>query len=443
MRRPARAIFSSHASIVLFAASFQSPTAMWEHRKGSSLDSFGASIASVSDVDGDKCDDLVVGAYNRGLDSVEMGPIAGFSHQDTEHLGTITLLSGRTGAEIKEVKSADAGFGFGLACLAVGGADGHSTRAVAVGAPRRSTRGGGFVELYSLPGLTQLARIEGGSGTQFGYKLGWLRHGKSNETGQLLVGSPSSNGSHVGVVSLYSGANLESVVTVDGPDNESSFGSAVCGLGDLDGDDVPDFAVGAEMARGKGPDRGEVFALSGGNHSVLWHRRGADDYESLGCAICSIPDVNADGIDDLAVGAREATSGELHNVGCVYILSGRDGEVIRRLYGDPAWAEFGVGLARLGDVDGDGVPDFVATTSTASREHGRVFGKARVISGRTMDALIDVDGMSACPLNTLDARGGADFITSACWMAMDDTGDSHIGRVWRWHYSAPPIESKH
>lgn len=62
------------------------------------------------------------------------------------------------------------------------------------------------------------------------------------------------------------------------PEDEN-FGFDACGLGDVNGDGVPDFAVGAERQRGWTPDYSSEPAVqvrSGKDASILWMRRHVD-----------------------------------------------------------------------------------------------------------------------------------------------------------------------
>lgn len=79
---------------------------------------------------------------------------------------------------------------------------------------------------------------------------------------------------------------------------------------------------------------------------------GADDF---GRAMAAIGDVDGDGWTDYAIGAPgDAEGGE--RAGAVYVFSGRDGALLRKIVG-PARSATGWSLAAAGDVDGDGVGD--------------------------------------------------------------------------------------
>lgn len=160
-------------------------------------------------------------------------------------------------------------------------------------------------------------------------------------------------------------------------DNEV-FGRWIAPIGDLDGDGTPDIAVGAFKHPGGGPDRGAVYLLFlNPDGTVREHRTisdteggftgGLEDGDRFGTSVVSVGDLDGDGIPDLAVGAA-LHAGRGIRRGSVWILfMNEDGTVKghQRIgeeeggFDDPLVDEavFGIALAPLGDLDGDGVPD--------------------------------------------------------------------------------------
>ena len=163
-------------------------------------------------------------------------------------------------------------------------------------------------------------------------------------------------------------------------DDDDLFGSAVAGIGDLNGDGDFDLAVGAPGNDTGGTDRGGVWILFLDTEGKVREKQkiadGAGDFggsldnkDRFGSAIADIGDVNGDGITDLAVGAPNDDDGS-RNAGAVWILFMRmDGTVdawqkISRDVGGfggklNADDNFGAAVAGIGDLDDDGIPDLL------------------------------------------------------------------------------------
>jgi len=173
----------------------------------------------------------------------------------------------------------------------------------------------------------------------------------------------------------------------DGGFFNSRFGTSVAGLGDLDGDGVPDFAAGAP--RGGTDGIGFVRIFSGAGGSPLAQLKGRSPRDLFGSAMLSPGDLDGDGCPDILVGAPSASPFGIDSGG-VWVFSGRTGTRLAILGGDSSLDDFGSSLGAAGDVDGDGTPDFLV--GAPQRLTG--FGYARLFSGRTGQALATFTGLS-------------------------------------------------
>jgi cysteine-rich repeat protein len=156
------------------------------------------------------------------------------------------------------------------------------------------------------------------------------------------------------------------------------FGFGLAGLGDLDGNGVPDMAVGAPGDDSAGVDRGAVWILwLNPDGTVATKRRIATGQsgfagltkagDSFGVALSSLGDLDGDGVLDLAVGARNDRTLEA-NDGSVWILFLNPDASVKshqkisplegRFDGGIDFSDrFGGAVTALGDIDGDGVMD--------------------------------------------------------------------------------------
>jgi len=135
----------------------------------------------------------------------------------------------------------------------------------------------------------------------------------------------------------------------------------------------------------------------GGDGSAGFVMSGADRYDYTGASVSTAGDVNADGIDDLIIGAPQIV---LSSPGDAYILFGRlspfnaqlplssllaanggDGSEGFVLHGVPRGSS-GFSVRTAGDVNGDGVEDVVIGAPSVSRNGRYGNGEAYVVFGR-------------------------------------------------------------
>jgi hypothetical protein len=191
-------------------------------------------------------------------------------------------------------------------------------------------------------------------------------------------------------------------------DDSDGFGRSVSGVGDINNDGIEDVAVSARGDDDGGTDRGAVYIL-GLDFSPTVNSKGTvgrfqkisdtageftatlDDTDRFGRSASGIGDINKDGIDDIAVGAHKDDDGG-NRRGAVYILfMDTDGTVDDstgfQKISDTAGGftatldngdEFGVSVARIGDLNNDGVED-IAVGASEDDDGGRNRGAVYIL----------------------------------------------------------------
>jgi len=166
--------------------------------------------------------------------------------------------------------------------------------------------------------------------------------------------------------------------------NGDHFGSSVVGIGDLDGDGVPDAVVGAAEDNTGGTDRGAIYVLLlNGNGTIkskqkIAHGSGGfpvgqlDNTDWFGYGVGALGDVDGDKIMDIAVGAPQDDDG-VTNGGAVYVIflnSDGTAKAFQKISdtaggfsgGMATGDRFGMSAAGAGDMDGDRIPDILVGT---------------------------------------------------------------------------------
>ena len=151
-----------------------------------------------------------------------------------------------------------------------------------------------------------------------------------------------------GFVMVVDGASGEFIRQHSGPVYHQIGWWIVKGIGDFDGDGVPDYCSGSQNSGYLNQD-GEVWVWSGATGDLITYISGSkysDKY--FGDYIAPLGDIDGDGYSDFATGWE--LDGEL------WIVGGPDGHLIR-VHDFPG--EDHMSVSNLGDVDGDGFNDYV------------------------------------------------------------------------------------
>lgn len=259
----------------------------------------------------------------------------------------------------------------------------------------------GKVYVYSGATGTLLASHMGEPVETLGYSAAGAGDVNNDGTPDYIVGGYGSyNPATRGYAWVYSGATHQQLYEFEGEPG-AAFGSGVAGVGDVNGDGFDDVVVGSEWfssTLGLPPPRngtGRIHLYSGANGALLWGRNGTDAGDLLGSGVGSVGDVNGDGVRDVVASARRANNAN----GLAYVFSGVNGTTLYTMTPTAPFSQsstFGQFFAfGAGDFNNDNQEDIYIGDYGAANGDGRVY----LYSGtdgsliRAIDAFVPGEGI--------------------------------------------------
>ncbi len=264
----------------------------------------------------------------------------------------------------------------------------------------------------------------------FGYKVSGVGDVNNDGFDDLIIGAYSndSGGTDAGRAYVYSGQSGNLLFTFTGEAAGDAFGVSVSGAGDVNNDGFDDLIVGAPLNAFAGLDAGRAYVYSGQDGSLLYTFTGeaAEDY--LGSSVSSCGDVNNDGFDDFLIGSSRWENGR------AYVYSGQSGTLIYTLISQESEDLFGRNVAGAGDVNNDGIDDFIIGANLDSNGGFRA-GRAYIYSGLngnllytfTGEAAGDQFGFSVSEAGDVNNDSFDDLIVAAIF---NDASGTNSGRVY-------------
>jgi hypothetical protein len=241
--------------------------------------------------------------------------------------------------------------------------DGDAIPDLIVGGPTADPFGkptGGRVWVFSGADGHVICILDGeAAGDRFGYSVSCAGDVNDDDTMDFIVGAPGHS-NNTGKAYIYSGQTFSLLHTFTGEATGDKFGFSVCGAGDANADGCDDLIIGAPGADWASmTDCGKIYLYRGCSWTKHWDDHGEASYDSLGYSVSGGCDVNNDGYDDIIVGAPYFDGAFPPNNGRVYVLSGIDRELLCYKYGTQANALFGWSVAGAGDINDDDDCDFI------------------------------------------------------------------------------------
>ncbi len=382
----------------------------------------------------------------------------------------------------------DAGSQFGFALAQLGDVDGDGVVDLGVGTAE-APLGSFWVRFLNSDGTTRAAqRISSNEGlpphvhpgSTFGRAVTGLGDLDADGVPDVAVSEPSQsqgggvNRGAVWILFLNADGTVKSTQKIDDDEggfggtiaDNDSFGTSLANVGDIDGDGTVDLAVGVRgfpasegfvwilflNTDGSVRDEQLIAAGTGGFTGTL------DPLDGFGAALAPVDDLDGNGVPDLAVGAPGDDDGVGNDdEGAVWILfleadgtvashtkiSATSGGFTGLLAENDA---FGFALARLGDVDGNGLVELSVGSpgndDGAGINRGALYNLFLAADGTVTSQLkisqfagnfgglllsSDAFGSSLAPLGDLDGDFRLDLAVGA---PGDDGAGTFAGTTW-------------
>lgn len=245
--------------------------------------------------------------------------------------------------------------------------------------------------------------------------------------------------------------SLKQIGTLTGELTGDQFGIAVAGFGDVNGDGFSDLLVGASANDAGGSAAGKAYLYFGGssfNAVPDWFCLGKSG-DFLGSSLAVVGDVNSDGFDDILAGAPFNSDLGAQTGKATLFLGGNPLDTVADLtfHGQGALDQFGAAVAGLGDINGDGYPDWGVGAFKADDGSRSDIGKVYVYFGGpnpdgTPDLIIvgkatgERFGCVISRIGRFDADSYDDFVVGA--YSYDDPLNTNSGRAYVFRGGNPP-----
>jgi hypothetical protein len=336
-------------------------------------DHLGFSVAGAGDVNRDGYPDIIVGAY-------QADP-GGRSNS-----GQVTVFSGKDGSALHTFNGLAANDWFGRSVAGAGDVNKDGFPDLIVGADLADPGGrssAGQATVFSGKDGSVLHTFNGlAAGDAFGQSVAGADDVNMDGYADLIVGARLADPggrSSAGQATVFSGKDGSRLHIFNGTLPGDYFGASVAGAGDVNKDGFPDLMVGANLALS---GAGQVTVFSGKDGSVLHTFNGVASGDYFGFSVAGAGDVDKDGYPDMIVGAYMADPGAPPRLdaGQATAFSGKIGSVLHAFNGLAASDQFGRSVAGAGDVNRDGIPDFVVGAFHAGPGGRSTAGQATVFS---------------------------------------------------------------
>ncbi len=328
-------------------------------------DTLGLSVAGVGDLNHDGHGDYAASSTRYGHPSIP---------------GSVEVWSGKDGEVLLSIKGDKPSGGFGRAVSSIFDVNGDGTSDLLIGS-EKCNQGRGKVTVHSGTDGKLLHAFAGEGATD---SLGsTVSAGGRGDYPLLIMGAKTAGefktGRMLGYRFLREEARFVEHFRAESGQLNRNYGEFFSSVfGDANGDGIDDVYTADFGANTGGPGSGEVRVFDGKSGKELWRKDGQPG-EGLGIGNAIAGDDNGDGFADVLTGAW-TDSAAARQGGSHYMLSGKDGSVLRKWTCNIPGANMGFDSTSLPDCNGDGRRDFLFTAAS-SAVRGANSGSVYLVSG--------------------------------------------------------------
>jgi len=177
---------------------------------------------------------------------------------------------------------------------------------------------------------------------------------------------------------------------MQGEFGEIGFGLAMAMNGDMNGDGVDDILI---TAPGKAVGAGGIYLYDGALNTKIWVINGQATADRLGKEIISMGDTNGDGYSEFVASAPGRDPGGMSYAGSIYLFDGQNPSNFTIIDGKTKGDNFGTSLLRIPDMNNDGFDEIAVGADMFDGPVHMDAGRVYIFDGATQNVLLRIDGV--------------------------------------------------